>query len=175
MGHVATAAAIAITFPGGRGWVAKPKMSALISVQLGSYHSAAAACHPPRPLHSIPFIQRHGSIMYTHAHTQTNTHTFLSVSLPPSSLPHFYLCIHTYSMFFMGTHIHTHTHNFTRTSHCLSSPPPPPHTHIVPLSVLPQPFNHASVPLLFSSSQLEKNFFFKIRFIFHSLAPVFFH
>lgn len=107
---MATAAAIAITFPGGRGWVAKPKMSALISVQLGSYHSAAAACHPPRPLHSIPFIQRHGSIMYTHAHTQTNTHTFLSVSLPPSSLPHFYLCIHTYSMFFMGTHIHTHTH-----------------------------------------------------------------
>lgn len=50
-GHVATATAIAITFPGGHGWVAKPKMSELISVQLGSYHTAAAACHPP--LHSF--------------------------------------------------------------------------------------------------------------------------
>lgn len=45
-----TAAAVAITFPGGRGWVAKPKMSALISEQLASYQTAAAACHPAHPL-----------------------------------------------------------------------------------------------------------------------------
>lgn len=172
---MATAAAIAITFPGGCGWVAKPKMSALISVQLGSYHSAAAAFHPPRPLHSIPFIQRHGSIMYTHTRTHTNKHPHFSFCFFTTFLPPSLLFVHTHIQYVLHGNTHLHTHNFTRTSHCLSSPPPPPHTHIVPLSVLPQPFNHASVPLLFSSSQLENIFFFKIRFIFHSLAPVVFH
>lgn len=108
---MATAAAIAITFPGGRGWVAKPKMSALISVQLGSYHSAAAACHPPRPLHSIPFIQRHGSIMYTHTRTHTNKHPHFSFCFFTTFLPPSLLFVHTHIQYVLhgNTHLHTHT------------------------------------------------------------------
>lgn len=67
VGYAATAAPVA--FPGGRGWVAKPKMSALISMQLGSYHTAAAAC--------------------THSYS-TQTASSCVSSLPPS------FCVHTY-------------------------------------------------------------------------------
>lgn len=111
-GHVAPAASIAITFPGGRGWVVKPKMSVLISMQLGSYHSAAAACHPARPL----------------------------------------IHIETWKYY-------VQTHKDTHTSYCLS--PPPLHNHIVPLSFLSQPFNHANIPPLFSSSLLKNSFLLK--------------
>lgn len=67
-GHVATAAATAIAFPGGRGWVAESKMSALISVQPGSYHAAADACHPPLPLSHIETGEYN-------VHTQTQSHS----------------------------------------------------------------------------------------------------
>lgn len=115
---MATAAAIAITFPGGREWVAKPKMSALISVRLGSYHTAAAACHPPHPLIHIETWE-----YYVHSHTNTLSHPHFSscVSSPPSSIIHFYsielhLCTDTYSIFFMGrTRSHAHFYSLRLT------------------------------------------------------------
>lgn len=98
-GHVATAAATAITFPGGRGWVAKPKMSALISVQLGLVSQRCSCLPSAESTHSYRdmgvLCARTRTRMLTHAHTQTPTLFILF----RYHLPH--------SLASTGTHAHT--------------------------------------------------------------------
>lgn len=142
---MASVTTLAITFPGGL-WVGSEAQNVSADICAAQLVSQCCSCLPSTAsTHSY----RDMAVLCA---TRTHTHTLLSLSLPLSSLP-----LHVYSTQYtvMGTHRHTRTSYSTSPGR--SSPPPPPHSHIVPLSVLPQPFSHARVPLLFSSLQHENN------------------
>lgn len=145
---MASVAALAITFPGGL-WVGSEAQNVSADICAARLVSQCCSCLPSTAsTHSETWE-------YYVQHTHTHTHFFLFLYHFPHSLTSLSACLHqtTYCIYSMGTHTCTHT-LVLHTSHSLSSPPPP-HSRIVPLSVLPQPFSHAHVPLLFSSLQPE--------------------
>lgn len=102
---MAATTAAAITFPGGRGWAAEPKMSALISVRLGLVSQCRSCLPSAESTHSTQGRRRivpgarthhthHTRSLRTHTHTPNFTlspppHTcIVPLSLPPQPFNH---------------------------------------------------------------------------------------